>query len=309
MHRKSQIALEFSYRYRDKWPGRWVFWIHAGTKARFLQGYRDIATRNIPDSSERVADILSLVRDWLSDPENGPWLIVIDNADDSGIFFNIGFTDGRDHDPLSFYIPQPVHGDVLVTSRNHAGADLVGNGCVEFIEALDEDTAVNLLTLKLPTAAGDPHARELVNLLDSIPLAISQAAAFVCKTRMKISKYVSIFKSSEEQQTQLLIKEWHTIQRHTSNAIITSWKLLFDRIRSECSLAADTLAMMSMMDRQGFAETCVFHDDIPELDRHEAIGTLLEYSLIQQANQKIAGSVYSMHRLVQVFTRACLKNE
>jgi hypothetical protein len=33
------------------------------------------------------ADVLRLVRSWLCDKRNGRWLMVVDNADDTSIFF------------------------------------------------------------------------------------------------------------------------------------------------------------------------------------------------------------------------------
>lgn len=33
------------------------------------------------------ADLLRLVRNWLCDESNGRWVMIVDNADDSGVFF------------------------------------------------------------------------------------------------------------------------------------------------------------------------------------------------------------------------------
>ncbi|KAF2188548.1 hypothetical protein K469DRAFT_448528, partial [Zopfia rhizophila CBS 207.26] len=40
---KSQIAIEYSYQVRDESPDTLVFWVHAGTQARFEEGYRRVA--------------------------------------------------------------------------------------------------------------------------------------------------------------------------------------------------------------------------------------------------------------------------
>ena len=81
--RKSQIAIEYCYRYRTKWPAAPVFWIHASNSARFEEGYKDIARKlALPGSDDPAIDTVQLVSRFLSDDLNGPWLLVLDNLDD-----------------------------------------------------------------------------------------------------------------------------------------------------------------------------------------------------------------------------------
>ena len=86
LYSKSQIAIEFSHRYHEKWPYRWVFWVYEGTRTRFTQSYEDIVTKvDIPGRQDQNVDRLVLVGNWLSEVNNGPWLIVIDNAEDRDV--------------------------------------------------------------------------------------------------------------------------------------------------------------------------------------------------------------------------------
>lgn len=83
---KSQIAIEYAYQVRDESLTTWVFWVHAGTQARFEEGYRRIAeTTRVEGWDNPKADILRLVRNWLCDELNGRWVMIVDNADDSGV--------------------------------------------------------------------------------------------------------------------------------------------------------------------------------------------------------------------------------
>src|SRR6266487_3727453 len=43
--RKSQLAIEYSYKVREESPTTWVFWVHASNATRFEEGYRKIAER------------------------------------------------------------------------------------------------------------------------------------------------------------------------------------------------------------------------------------------------------------------------
>ncbi|KAF2177326.1 hypothetical protein K469DRAFT_697331 [Zopfia rhizophila CBS 207.26] len=60
---ESHIAIKYSYRVRDKSPDIWVFWVHAGTQARFDESYRRIAETTRMDGWDNPkADILRFVR-------------------------------------------------------------------------------------------------------------------------------------------------------------------------------------------------------------------------------------------------------
>ena len=85
---KSQLALQYAHGIRDASPQTFVFWVHASTRARFEEAYRDIADRlQLPGRSDPKANVLRLVSDWLRDEANGQWVMVLDNVDDVEMFF------------------------------------------------------------------------------------------------------------------------------------------------------------------------------------------------------------------------------
>lgn len=89
-----------------------------------------------------------------------------------------------DSKPLSTYIPQGSNGSILITSRNRNAAYHLTN---------DESTIINvpymtlkeaksLLDKKLPNNCSSQEEKsKLVELLDGVPLAITQAAAFISR--------------------------------------------------------------------------------------------------------------------------------
>ncbi|KAJ5963039.1 hypothetical protein N7501_007980 [Penicillium viridicatum] len=102
--RKTQTAIEYSYRVRESAPDAWVFWIHASNEARLEQGYQQIAAvAEIPGRDDPKMNILQLVYQWLCDARNRRWLMVLDNADDDGIFFRDNISDERG--PLGRFLP------------------------------------------------------------------------------------------------------------------------------------------------------------------------------------------------------------
>jgi hypothetical protein len=164
LHRKSQIAIEYAYQVRDESPTTWVFWVHAGTQARFEEGYRRIAEKTRMDGWDNPkADVLRLVRSWLCDESNGRWVMVVDNADDLGVFFPplheteaVGATDpGQAAEPLSNFLPTSLNGSIVITSRSRDVAfRLTGSYASIFeVRQMDEDDALALLQKKLGSSA------------------------------------------------------------------------------------------------------------------------------------------------------------
>jgi hypothetical protein len=80
-------------------------------------------------------------------------------------------------------------------------------------------------------------ARALVKTLEGIPLAVTHAAAYieVNKPMVDIATYLELFHKSEENQTSLLnSKDARDVRRDASvsSAVITTWQLSFEQIRS-----------------------------------------------------------------------------
>lgn len=337
---KSQLAIEYSYRVRQKSPQTWVFWIYASNRTCFEEGYRTIAERiKLPCRDEPTADTLRLVRDWLCDEANGQWVMILDNADDPTVFFD---TRGRkrkaDSDssthaptPLSAFLPQTQNGSILVTSRSRDAAfRLTGSDrSIIAVEPMDENNALKLFTRKIEGNFDDGDAKRLLQALDYMPLAISQAASYIGQRSPRISVmwYLENFQKNEKSETRLLDTDVGDLRRDPSvvHSISTTWTISFEYIRQERSSAARLLSLMSLFDRQGIPASLLRHnyDDSSEhevnhhhdgnrnvgndsdMDFEEDVYTLRSYSLIRATDA--AGEIFEMHRLVQLSARRWLE--
>ena len=183
--RKSQLAIEYSYQVRE-----WVFWVHASNAARFEEGYRKIAERiKIAGWDNPEVNILQLVNNWLRDEANGRWFMIIDNADDARVFSHpvdeskIGDNSNKAvlSEALSEYLPQSENGSILVTSRSRDAAFRITGDTRDIItvDPMGEKVAVDLLHKKLYEDFDENDAKRLLHALDYMPLAITQAAAFI----------------------------------------------------------------------------------------------------------------------------------
>jgi tetratricopeptide (TPR) repeat protein len=298
-----------------------VFWVHAGTQARFEEGYQRIAEMTRMDGWDNPKeDVLRLVRNWLSDESNGRWAMIVDNADDSAVFFPPpGTTQEAEVEPLSDFLPQSPNGTILITSRSQDVARrLTGRGdCLIEVKPMDEDEALALLEAKLSFNVNEDDAIELLKALDYMPLAITQAAAYIEQRapRMTVSRYLDEVVQSDYNRSSLLMKDMGDGRRdgRASNSIMTTWQISFAHIQKERPTAARLLSLMSLFDRQGIPESLLYdryQQDIGvdgngvQTDFEDDIHTLTNYSLVKMSAD---GNKFEMHRLVQFSMKTWLE--
>ena len=313
--RKSQIAIEYAYRQRARFPQTSTFWVHVSSKARFEQSYVEIATKaELPGTGDGKVDILHLVSRYLADEGNGPWLLILDNADDATVLLNPSTSD-QSSDAISVqrrlldFVPRVQHGSVIITTRDRSCVlNLTGyRGAPIEVLAMNPDESAELLRLYLPQAHKD-EVSELVRELENVPLAISQAGAYIKEVpRISIPKYLAIFRRSTEDQVALLNKNKQDLRRDPAvpNAVITSWELSFNQIRQKSPDSAGLLSLMSYFSRQAIPQF-LLQGDVDDLSFEENINHLLNFSLIRADIRK---DFFEMHRLIQAAMQHWLRSE
>ena len=311
---KSQIAIEYAYRLQKKWPARSVFWVQANNAARLEQSYRSIATAaKIPGIEDPKVDVLDLVFQWLGSDQSGDWLLILDNADDADQFFGPPAapetqTDAGTEPPrLSRFLPQIGFGSILITSRDEGTAIRLTGGQKQVlrVDVMSEDYTIALLTKKLPEDLSDESAKKaLIIELDSVPLAITQASAYITVqgSRMTVARYLHFLRHDEKNQIDLLSKNEVDLRRDPGvpSSVIRTWQISFNQIKDQNPGAADLLSCMCMLDRQGIPEFLFCEDDKQSLEFEDAIGVLTRFSfLVKEKDRK----GFAIHRLVQLATR------
>ena len=331
---KSQLAIEFVHQVAGGAADKWMFWVHAGTRARVEEGFRTIADAvKLPGRNQPKADILQLVYSWLSNERNGSWVMILDSADDSDVFYGAS-ANTRDGRPLATYLPQSRNGSIIITTRDRDLAfRLTGNyrNMVNVGPMTGED-ALMLLEKRLGSLSDVDVAADLVRVLEFIPLAISQAAAYIQARapRSSLEKYLVEFQESELKRARLLGHDAGDLRRDggASNSILTTWDISFNHIRSKRPSAADLLSLMSFFNRQGIPEFLLkpskqtknairasdsedtedsgpdSSDGDTESRFEDDVAMLRDYCLIT-ANEE--GGVLEMHGLVQLSTRKWLE--
>jgi tetratricopeptide (TPR) repeat protein len=284
---------------------------------------------HIPGYDDPKIDVLPLVKAWLEGKEHGHWLMVIDNADDTQVFFGSQEPENASapsRGNLGRYIPECAHGSILVTTRNkQTGVRLAKGQEIIEVAKMDNDESGQLVRTKLDgLELADSEILLLSSRLEYLPLALVQAAAFIRENTITVSKYLRLLQESDHNLVKLLSKEFQTVGRdsETPHAVTATWIISFEQIARQNTFASELLSIMSFFDRQAIPMTFLSHynerqqdenqgNKLEELEARgvieleEALGILKAFSFVSVAKDESL----NMHRLVHLVTRKWLVNK
>jgi tetratricopeptide (TPR) repeat protein len=298
---KTQIALEYAYRYREDYQA--VFWIQADARELLATELMSIADQLklpawIGDNQEPVIDA---VREWFS-AQPGRWLLIVDQ---------LGTV--ADLSVLQVFLPQNGKGDILITTQQ----PIPGTPHI-VVEAMDEASGAYFLLLRsfeivhgTPVQRVDPtminEAKKVVARLGGHPLALEQAAELLAATRTDFSAYL--------ERSQTLLSQPHPVA--------TTWSSLFAHMEQRSPVAADLLRFCAflapviplelffapecpleldeMIDAFGYFALATLQETeslpyVSSLIAHPAVDALGMYFLAHQEKRK---NTFSLHPLVQ----------
>ncbi|KAH7013689.1 hypothetical protein EDB80DRAFT_863617 [Ilyonectria destructans] len=323
---KTQIALAYVYWLRETRPDVTIFWVHASNAERFQKAYASIATEcNIPGHDDPKADLLDLVRRWLETTYQTRWLMVIDNADDTELFFPCHQEEGSSKTAnavthtdrgLGHYIPECRHGSIFVTTRNkQTGLRLTrGKPPIE-VGNMDGNEAHLLLCAILENdQLSKDETSPLSSKLEHLPLALAQAAAFIQANGTPINEYIHLLDESDSELVDRLSEPFETVGRdsETPHAVTATWIISFEQIQQQNAFTSDVLSFLSLFHRQAIPKDFVdeYCDHIQPNDADpigtatitKALGTLKAFSFISEDKDRNM----DMHRLVQLVMRKWL---
>ena len=233
--------------------------------------------------------------------------MILDNADDLDTFFAKPTSEVADVcwiKPLSDYLPQDSQGLMLITTRDERMSKrLAGKNGYITVGRMSTPEAHELLHshLEQSNSSNDDYLKSLIAALDYIPLAITQAAAFISHNSIGIADYLDLFSTNDSELQTLLDEDVGDPRRdsQSQNSVIRTWKLSFDLINKQKPRAAEMLSLIAVLDRQGIPKCLLRTNTDRETDVMTALGTLIAFSLISTEDN---GASYEIHRLVQLAT-------
>ncbi|RSM15449.1 hypothetical protein CDV31_005042 [Fusarium ambrosium] len=301
---KTQVALQFAHWVCANKPDYSVFWVSALSLNSFEQSYIEIATTLGLLDQDKSQDTKAVVRRFLSSKDAGPWVLIIDNADDQDMVLgSLGVPGGIDQN-----LPESVGGRIMFTTRSREVATSVAGGEVIELHEMDLETATLFLDRSLVNKQllnDTETVHELLEELNYLPLAITQAAAYLnAQNQVSFRRYLRLLRGTEKEAVSLMTREFYDRTRHkgSRNAVATTWIVSFEEICNRDQGAAQLLGFISQIEPKAIPRWILpnaqssNHPGVSE----DSIGILCSFSFLAARNE---GEMFDMHSLVHLATR------
>ncbi|KAF2630604.1 TPR-like protein [Macroventuria anomochaeta] len=309
---KTQLAANFARRQQRSFSS--VLWLDGSSESSLKQSFATFASRipagQIPEASRLYAaglggDVDAVARDvidWLSIADNSNWLLIVDNVDRDDR--------RREEDTEAYdvgeYLPEADHGSVLITTRlSHLGQ----LGEQWEVKNVDKEQAQTIFKTWYGRGVGQ-EADELLGLLDGLPLALAQAAAYMSETGMGFSTYTRLYKEQWQELMESHDGRRIPLRSYANGSVATTWTISYTAVRRRNEEAANLLLLWAHLDNKGLwhgllaaashkstvaaERTAAWLGETArsEMEFTKAVGTLRSYSLVEEAGDQTGHSTH-----------------
>ena len=214
---------------RPVWPWRmrgqhlaevgvaWQFTADDSTvlEAEFGELAAQLGVRDIADTRDPVASVHGMLATFPAE-----WLLIFDNAPDRA--------------SIERFLPPAGPGRILITSQNPSWP----HGQALEVQLLGPEAAADFVI----TRTGDQDrqaAQELVGVMDRLPLALEQAAAYILATGGTLTEYLDLFR---QRRAEMLRRGEPTGYPGT---VATTWALAFSQLEESSPAAVGLLRLLA----------------------------------------------------------------
>ncbi|BCR91425.1 Pfs, NB-ARC and TPR domain protein [Aspergillus chevalieri] len=216
---KTQVALELAYRMRDREPECSIFWIPCTRYEAVEQACMAIA-QVIGIQDVKPAEMKEHIKAYFSQMD-GKWLLIFDNADDLDMWVK----DSSTGSALRDFLPYNSQGHTIFTTRNRKLAVKLASSDVIHVRELDEKTGMEFLEKSLiqESLLNNHHAMiTLLEQLTFLPLAVTQAAAYMNENGIGVSDYLLLLQEQETDVVELLSEDFGDDGRYKDTQNVTA---------------------------------------------------------------------------------------
>ncbi|BCR88831.1 uncharacterized protein ACHE_50029A [Aspergillus chevalieri] len=266
------------------------------------QAFRGIA-QVIGIQDVKPAEIKECIKAYFSQIDR-KWLLIFDNADDLDMWMKGSSTASA----LKDFLPYNTQGHIIFTTRNRKLAVKLASSDVVHVRELDEKAGMEYLERSLIEESLLHNHHAMITLLEQLtflPLAVTQAAAYMNGNGIGVSDYLLLLQEQEADVVELLSEDFGDDGRYkdAQNPVAITWLISFYQIQKLDKLASDYLSHMACVDPRNIPESFL-PQPTSKKKMIDALGLLSAYSFItiQPGN----GSI-TLHRLVHLATRNWMK--
>ena len=324
---KTSTAIEYAYRCLDKanypeYPRyKAIQFARADTAESLKYGYADIANalqlpRADPNNLEEA--VQAVIR-WMTQPEQAPWLLILDNADDPALL-----------DAFLPTEPERHFGHVLITSRSHRFPGQVKR---VGIEAMKEEEGVTFLygrteRERIAGSKEEQAAYALVAEMGGLPLALEQVAAYLTQVEMMpFADYLTGFRDRKARSDLMRHAPQygssprflpHSRAHAEALTVLTTWQMSLANLERDHPHAVDLLRLCAFLHSVGIPRELVIallpnyftvaDEDAVQLNAlyNRLLNVLAGYSLVQR---NLDNATHNVHILVQTVLRDSMPPE
>ncbi len=302
---KTRLAIEYSWRFGRRYQA--VLFVLADSPDGLNSGLATLARADLLDLPERnhpaESEVIGAVLRWLR--ENPGWLLILDNVDTKEARLAV-----------TKLLPALTSGRVLITSRRRDWPAGVRRRVIDRV--LLQPAAEFLLKRtgedRRREADDAEQALRLAELLDGLPLALEQAAAYIVHTQISLAEYLAAW----ELETAGVLS-WHdegAMQYPASLAV--TWQRSFQQISSTSQailrlasfLAPEPIPSELFESGKEIVQqaTALLWD---ETEEHEVSGKVRDNLAELKSLSLISGQgeFFTVHRLMQEVVRSRIREE
>lgn len=304
---KTQTAIEYAYRYAEEYEA--VLWIRADSSETLMSDFAALSTildLKLPVQQEHDQQyVVSMVKRWLE--KHSPWLLIFDNVNDLALVTDM--------------LPRRASGAILLTTR----LQVTGPHFTKIeLEKMSREESTTFLLRRITTDDEERltteisqqervAAEQLWNVMEGLPLALDQAAAYIEETGCTISDYLELFKTHSKQ----LLNLRGQVAGVYPESVATTWLLTFAKVERANPVATELLRLCAFLHPDEIPESLLiagasfpgsaFESIVADkIERDKAIGDLRKYSLVKRNAEK---KILTIHRLVQAVIKDGMDEE
>ncbi len=290
---KTQLAVQYAYQYRQAYSH--VLWVSAAPPLDIQSQFASLAeTLGISIIQQKVEDLVAQVQQWLA--SHSGWLLLIDNIEEE--------KEKTITAKLQAVLPKGWSGRVLLTTRQAGPPMPIQPVVLKMLTAAEGAKFLVQQVYGVTAAAASGHgeyaqAQALSQQLGGLPLALTQAAAYMREQGQDCAKYLALYQVYQKELLAERGERWFNDDH--PEAVTVTLQASLQLVQARVPQALELLQWCAFLPPDGIPEEVLRAAlAVNPLQLDKWLKPILSYSLLTRDPQR---QEVSIHRLVQAVLR------